>query len=88
MDHYAIAAFRSRQAVLRFDDELRRAGLVTHMITTPRAISMGCGLSVRFDRRALPIAMEIYRAHPIANLIGFYEAQQEQNRIQIQPIHL
>ena len=27
MESYALAAFRSRQAVLRFEDELRRAGV-------------------------------------------------------------
>ena len=88
MDSYGIAAFRSRQAVLRFDDEMRKAGLLTHIITTPRAISMGCGLSVRFDRRTLPIAMEIYREHPSPNLIGFYIATQDQDRIQVTPVRV
>ena len=83
MEDYGIAAFRSRQAVLRFDEALRRAGVFTQIITTPRAISMGCGLSVRFDRQALPGAMAVYQAHPLPNLIGFYTAQVRDGRVQI-----
>ena len=43
MESYALAAFRSRQAVLRFEEELRHAGVPTRVVTTPRAVSLGCG---------------------------------------------
>ena len=43
MESYGIAAFRSRQAVLRFEEMLRRAGVRAQVITTPRAVSLGCG---------------------------------------------
>ena len=85
MESFGIAAFRSRQAVLRFDDALRSAGLITHIITTPRAVSMGCGLSVRFDRCAMPIAMELQRSHPSPNFIGFYTAQVQNNKVHVIP---
>ena len=87
MESYALAAFRSRQAVLRFEEELRRAGGPTR-VTTPRAVSLGCGLSVRFDRIALPIALQIYRARPSAarNLIGFYTAQELDGKLMIQSV--
>ena len=70
MESYALAAFRSRQAVLRFEEELRR------------------GLSVRFDRIALPIALQIYRTRPSAarNLIGFYTAQELDGKLMIQSV--
>ena len=45
---YGIAAFRSRQQVLRFEDVLRREGVNVRIVTTPRTVAMGCGLSVRF----------------------------------------
>ena len=86
MESYGIAAFRSRQAVLRFDDQMRRAGLITHIITTPRAVSMGCGLSVRFDRCAMPIAMELQRSHPSPIFIGFYIAQRQDYKVRVTPV--
>ena len=48
-DVYGIAAFRSRQQVLRFEDVLHREGIPCGVVTTPRAVALGCGLSVRFD---------------------------------------
>ena len=86
MESYGIAAFRSRQAVLRFDDQMRRAGLITHIITTPRAVSMGCGLSVRFDRCAMPIAMELQRSHPSPSFSGFYIAQRQDDKVRVTPV--
>lgn len=86
MESYGIAAFRSRQAVLRFDDQMRRAGLITHIITTPRAVSMGCGLSVRFDRCAMSIAMELQRSHPSPSFIGFYIAQRQDDKVRVTPV--
>ena len=41
---YGIAAFRSRQQVLRFEDIMRREGVNVRVVTTPRAVALGCGL--------------------------------------------
>ena len=69
---FGIAAFRSRQQVMRFDAALRRAGIPADVISTPREIAVGCGLSVQFDLRDAPNAMNVYRQMPSSNLIGFY----------------
>ena len=50
-ENYGIAAFRSRQQVMRFDSALRRAGIEADIVSTPRVVSVGCGLSVAFDLR-------------------------------------
>ena len=69
---FGIAAFRSRQQVMRFDAALRRAGIPCDVISTPRDVAMGCGLSVQFDLRSARAVMNVYRQMPSANLIGFY----------------
>ena len=46
---FGIAAFRSRTQVLRLEDALHRAGLSAGVISTPRQVAIGCGLSVRFE---------------------------------------
>ncbi|MGI5884243.1 MAG: DUF3343 domain-containing protein [Candidatus Spyradocola sp.] len=88
MESYGIAAFRSRQAVLRFEDMLRRAGVQAQVVTTPRAVSLGCGLSVRFPVQDMPVAAQAYRANPLHNLIGFYIARNQGGSLQVTPVPL
>ena len=38
---FGIGAFRSRQQVMRFDSALRRAGVRSQVISTPRDVSIG-----------------------------------------------
>ena len=72
---FAIASFRSRQQVLKFEGALRRGGVRVEVITTPRDVSVGCGLSVRFDIADTEKVMEIYRQLRPSNLIGFYRVE-------------
>ena len=69
---FGIASFRSRTQVLRMEDALRRAGLNTGVISTPRDVAMGCGLSVRFDLAQTPQVLSVYRRLNPGALIGFY----------------
>ena len=69
---FGIAAFRSRTQVLRMEDALRRAGLSAGVISTPRQVAIGCGLSVRFDLRELRQVMAVYRRLNPTALVGFY----------------
>ncbi|MBQ7785629.1 MAG: DUF3343 domain-containing protein [Clostridia bacterium] len=69
---FGIASFRSRTHVLRLEDALRRAGLNTGVISTPREVAMGCGLSVRFDLKQTQQVLSVYRSMNPGTLIGFY----------------
>ena len=69
---FGIASFRSRTQVLRLEDALRRAGLNAGVISTPREVAMGCGLSVRFDLSQTPQVREVYHRLNPGALIGFY----------------
>ena len=74
-EFFGIAAFRSRQQVLRFEAALNRQGVPARVVTTPRDVSMGCGLSVRFDLRDAQEAMNVYQRARPGNLIGFYRVE-------------
>ena len=69
---YGIAAFRSRQQVMAFHQALVRAGVPSSIVSTPRSISVGCGLSVRFELRDVRDVRDVYRMTQPGNLIGFY----------------
>ena len=72
---FGIAAFRSRTQVLRMEDALRRSGLEAGVISTPREVAMGCGLSVRFNLADTPQVMAIYRRLNPGALVGFYRVE-------------
>lgn len=85
-DVYGIAAFRSRQQVLRFEDALRREGIAAGVVTTPRAVALGCGLSVRFDiENAERVRAVLSRENP-GNLIGIYRVELNGARPSIVPL--
>lgn len=69
---FGIGAFRSRQQVMRFDSALRRAGIRSQVISTPRDVSVGCGLSVRFELNDAQAVLDAYQRSRPGNLIGFY----------------
>ena len=85
-DVYGVAAFRSRQQVLRFEATLRQWGIPTQVVTTPRDISMGCGLSVRFPMERLgEVRRTVLAANP-GNLIGLYRAEYDGTRLRVSPV--
>lgn len=85
-DVYGVAAFRSRQQVLRFESTLRRQGIPTSVVSTPRDISMGCGLSVRFPvERQHEVRRALAASNP-GNLIGLYRAEYDGSRLKVSPM--
>lgn len=71
-ENFCIAAFRSRQQVIAYERALINSGVRASIMTTPRAVAMGCGLSVRFETADLQRAYQAYRQSQPGNLIGFY----------------
>ena len=82
-DVYGVTAFRSRQQVLRFEAALRQRGVPTQVVTTPRDISMGCGLSVRFPMEYLTEVRRTLAAANPGNLIGLYRAEYDGARLRV-----
>jgi len=79
-ESYGIAAFRSRQQVLRFETALRREGIFARVVTTPREVAMGCGLSVRFELNELSKVRDVLARENPGNLIGLYRVDYESGR--------
>ena len=62
----------SRQQVMRLHDMRRREGIAGAVVSTPREISAGCGLSVRFELNDLSAVRRVVARAGSANLIGLY----------------
>ena len=71
-DEFGVAAFRSRQQVMAFAQTLRRLGVGAEIVSTPRSIALGCGLSVRFELRDGERVKAALRGGDVGNLIGLY----------------
>ena len=83
---YGVAAFRSRQNVLWFEQVLRRHGVPVSVISTPRNISMGCGLSLRFPLGSAQAVQRTIGRGPGNNLIGLYRADYDGSRLRVSPL--
>jgi len=77
-ESYDIVAFRSRQHALHFNRLLSSQGYITHIMTTPREIAMGCGLSVKFSPQITSKVIQAYRAYSTP-IIGFFRVRMEGN---------
>jgi len=82
---YGVAAFRSRQQVLRFEQTLRQQGINVRVVSTPRDISMGCGLSVRFNVEDAEKVRRALKMGDHGNLIGIYRAEYDGVRLKVSP---
>ena len=79
-ESFGIAAFRSRQQVLRLQSALRRAGLKAEVVATPKDVAIGCGLSVQFDLGQTDQVIQTYHKLGTSNLIGFYQVDRMENK--------
>ncbi len=51
---YVIAVYRSRNITMQAYNFLTQHGIVAALISTPRSVNVGCGLSVKFAADILP----------------------------------
>ena len=88
MEKFCIAAFRSRLHVMAFEKVLRGMGVKASTITTPRAVAIGCGLSVRFETADLDRVRQGLRQMPPGNLVGLYSVERDSlGRTVVRPVH-
>ena len=87
-EKFCIAAFRSRLHVMAYEKLLKGMGVRASVVTTPRAVTIGCGLSVRFPPEHLEHARQALTGMPGGNLIGLYMVERDQmNRTVVRPVH-
>ena len=67
-----LAAFRSRTEALEFLEVLKRYGVSAQIVSTPREVRVGCGLSVRFSYSALARVKSILMHAEVSSFAGFF----------------
>ncbi|MGI5850654.1 MAG: DUF3343 domain-containing protein [Clostridiales bacterium] len=71
IEDFNFISFNSRQHALYFAQILKNAGYNSQIISTPKGVALGCGLSLKFSPHLTGAIMEVYKNNPIP-IIGFY----------------
>ena len=62
---------------------LKKEGLPVRVISTPREVALGCGLSVRFEMQDAPrVLSAVNRLRP-QNMIGVYDVEKTGGRAKL-----
>jgi len=84
---YGIAAFRSRQQVMRLERQLSAMGVSAKVISTPREVALGCGLSVRFDLNNAAQVSKAVSQMDTANMVGVYRVDMQNGRSRLTSLY-
>ncbi len=68
-----IIAFKARSDSLKFSELLRKGGVPSTIINTPRELSVGCGLSVSVEQKYRDYALKALMAFDKTTYIGTYQ---------------
>ncbi len=67
-----LAVFRSRTQTLSFAAELKRLGVSSQTVSTPRQAKVGCGLSCKFSYSSLTKARIALGRGKYSSFVGFF----------------
>lgn len=70
---YVIIVFRSRTQVINFKRILEGTGINTQIISTPRRLAIGCGLSLKILSRDFYRAKELLDVYKPQGFVGIYD---------------
>jgi hypothetical protein len=77
---FGVIGFHSRQQAIRFDTALKKKQIKSMLMSTPREIVIGCGLSVRFELKDMDQVIYAYKTIRPASMIGIYKINRRGNQ--------
>lgn len=73
-ESFDIIAFRSRQHAFQFSQMLKKEGYQVQVMSTPKEVAIGCGLSVRFSPYMTYNVTRIYKRYS-KPILGFFHME-------------
>ena len=70
--NHVIAVFSSRSETLSFANMLRRMGVPSMVVQTPKEAGRTCGISVKFSYDNFEVAKQIFLSVKFMSFQGFY----------------
>jgi hypothetical protein len=81
-EKFDILAFRSRQHAFHFSQILRDHGIASQIMSTPKEILLGCGLSLRFSPYMRERVLRIYKQYN-SPITGCYHVERVRSESKI-----
>lgn len=81
-----IIAFSSRNASMCFTEALRKGGVPSTLVNTPRDLSLGCGISVSVETRFTSKVQELLRVTDKRSYLGTYKLMKSGNKTVVIPM--
>ena len=78
-----LAVFRSRSQAIDCNARLKKYGIISSVINTPKEANVGCGLSVKIPQNLLPRARTLIISARYSAFYGFYTMQNLYGRIYV-----
>jgi len=79
---YYLFSFRSRAESMAFFDSTKKSGIASRLVSTPREISIGCGLSVKIGDVDFNVANNLLEVCQAATFLGvFSDSTGSYNRV-------
>ncbi len=75
---YYLVVFRSRNETIKFVNIMNSYNYLASAVTTPRQISVSCGISAKIDGRAVEIAKQILGRRQFYTFAGIYSYSNDQ----------
>lgn len=72
MNKEVIFVFRARSQTMKLYEVLSRNNVRSSVISTPRSLSLGCGLSVKINANDFSVATRIVRSLSLNTFSGAY----------------
>ncbi len=73
-ESFDIIAYRSRQHAFQFSQVLRNNGYQVQVMSTPKEVAVGCGLSIRFSPYMTQGIRQLFQRYS-KPIIGFYHVE-------------
>ena len=84
---YILAVFAVRTETISFYSMLKRAGINSMVIETPKSLQASCGISVKFSQSDLSKAKGIVKTGNFHSFVRFYAVNGSLGRRIITPIN-
>ena len=72
---YCIFSFKSRQEAMRLLENARRLGIDVSIVSTPKFVYVGCGLSVKTSIENYHALYNVFVSNKFSTFIGAYRVK-------------
>ena len=84
---FCVIAFVNTHAAISTQKALERAGFTTHVMPTPREVTAGCGLSLRFPPERYPEVRQVVEGLDFpSDYCHFYRMTYDEQHRQVVPM--